>query len=851
MCPVPAAGMWNEGSEVFLPEQDKRQGGIPGPEKDKAKTDNKQGLRGQVRPSAGFLAPGDGHGRQAERDTAQARRIAPGSRAQQDGNVRQSEGETGQIPSQSGAGRTGTPMQNRLAGDTGRMPATGVRARTSDDAVAAGNADDRQRTRGTSGREPLATAAAAERPGSDTPEAVQQQNAPARAARRKAEQAWSKGIERQAEADDAGPKEAPRVRAAGTATGQLPAVNAQAGTRAGERTGSWRATMGSTETSLFSGAAVRAGVQQRVDRPNYNAFRKKKKRGFAPAHALGNLLYKLGFTAECQVLRLWRVLRDVMAFFAQLAGWLFGRLFGLVERSLRELWHDVTTPYRQFRRRRAQLIRVRNRARKRAARGDAGKTFLGVGVQNSLQFALTVAGVLLPAVAAFVLGFTVHNVVNMRYALAVEIDGKVLGYVADQSVVENAKGLLRDRIRLARDQQMSDWQLNPSYTIASTASYTTTQQLVNEILMAGSETSDAPVLATGLYVNEEPIAVTTEGEKLDLLLTGMLAAYKAEAPADAVVEFVDDVSYDDPESDALYLTSSIMEYDELVEMLTSNVADEVSYTTRGGEKLADIAHEHGITLEALLDRNPGLADKDGEYEPLDGTRVLISRAKPFLQVQTLVRVKSTEEIPYTTVRQDNDNLAKNVTRVLQEGQNGLREVWDDYAYVDGELVEKVRVDELTVVLQEPQDRILDVGTYDFQAAKPGETTLAYLWPVPASTWSYRGISKSHDGQDINAPTGTPILAAQSGMVSTAGWHWSFGWYIIIDHADGLRTLYAHCSALYVVQGQIVTQGEVIAAVGSTGRSTGPHLHFEVQIGWDPLNPLDYVSPPPGYSFGRR
>ena len=103
------------------------------------------------------------------------------------------------------------------------------------------------------------------------------------------------------------------------------------------------------------------------------------------------------------------------------------------------------------------------------------------------------------------------------------------------------------------------------------------------------------------------------------------------------------------------------------------------------------------------------------------------------------------------------------------------------------------------------------------------------------------VNKMHTGIDIGAGMGTNILAANAGKVISAGWNSSYGYMIMIDHGGGIVTLYAHASALLVSKGDIVTRGQVIALVGSTGRSTGPHLHFEVRVDGVYKNPLDYVS----------
>lgn len=101
-------------------------------------------------------------------------------------------------------------------------------------------------------------------------------------------------------------------------------------------------------------------------------------------------------------------------------------------------------------------------------------------------------------------------------------------------------------------------------------------------------------------------------------------------------------------------------------------------------------------------------------------------------------------------------------------------------------------------------------------------------------------SGSHTGLDIAAPKGTPIGAAASGTITFAGWKGSYGNMIVVDHGSGIQTYYAHCTSLTASVGEYVNQGETIATVGSTGNSTGPHLHLEVRINGVAYNPINYV-----------
>ena len=128
---------------------------------------------------------------------------------------------------------------------------------------------------------------------------------------------------------------------------------------------------------------------------------------------------------------------------------------------------------------------------------------------------------------------------------------------------------------------------------------------------------------------------------------------------------------------------------------------------------------------------------------------------------------------------------------------------------------------------------------------------ALMWPAQSSTritspfgnriHPILKVNKMHTGIDIGAAKGTNILAANDGVVITAGWNNSYGYMIMIDHGGGIVTLYAHSSQLLVSKGDNVKRGQVIALVGSTGRSTGPHLHFEVRENGVYKNPMDYVA----------
>lgn len=144
--------------------------------------------------------------------------------------------------------------------------------------------------------------------------------------------------------------------------------------------------------------------------------------------------------------------------------------------------------------------------------------------------------------------------------------------------------------------------------------------------------------------------------------------------------------------------------------------------------------------------------------------------------------------------------------------------------------------------------IPNIGTTSYAMSVPvampsrGSGSLDLMWPVAGEVTSFFGMrnGRPHEGLDIAANTGTPIVAARAGKVTFAGHKGTYGLAVIVDHGGGLSTLYAHCSRVLVKPGQNVKNGQEIALVGNTGHSTGPHLHLEVRQNDVPYDPLLFL-----------
>ena len=189
--------------------------------------------------------------------------------------------------------------------------------------------------------------------------------------------------------------------------------------------------------------------------------------------------------------------------------------------------------------------------------------------------------------------------------------------------------------------------------------------------------------------------------------------------------------------------------------------------------------------------------------------------------------------------------------VKQKGEEGLQNVVAEITYLNG--LEASRKIISTIVVKQPVSKIVERGTQKVVTSSgfevvvgDGKTIGSMIWPVPICHNMSRGFSSYHSGLDIcNGPVtvrNRPAVAADGGTVIYAGWYYGYGNYVKIQHANGLCTAYGHLGAISVVKGQTVSQNQQIGLIGSTGQSSGPHLHFEVIRNGVKVNPLNYVQP---------
>lgn len=207
-----------------------------------------------------------------------------------------------------------------------------------------------------------------------------------------------------------------------------------------------------------------------------------------------------------------------------------------------------------------------------------------------------------------------------------------------------------------------------------------------------------------------------------------------------------------------------------------------------------------------------------------------------LDVKTTAKVSVTESIAYKTVANRTSAQKAGYTKTEQQGVAGVKRITTGIVYINGKKTEETT--RSVEIIKEPVDEIITVGT-----AKTGAAVgSSFVFPLPSGTWeiSCPYGKGGHMGVDLRAPKGTAIMAVAAGTVVSAGYDGSYGNRVVIDHGNGMETLYAHASRICVSVGDTVSAGDVIALVGSTGYSTGYHLHFEVHIGSSRINPQPYI-----------
>lgn len=222
---------------------------------------------------------------------------------------------------------------------------------------------------------------------------------------------------------------------------------------------------------------------------------------------------------------------------------------------------------------------------------------------------------------------------------------------------------------------------------------------------------------------------------------------------------------------------------------------------------------------------------------LDSKEIITFLTKNNADVKTVELVSKEVELPYETQHIEDGTKPEGTVIVDNPGKNGT-EIQEIKIYkTNGETTHQEIINRKTVV-----PAVARVEISGTRKTISGQGTGSFIAPVKAPVTSSFGSrwGRQHKGTDFGAETGDNIVAADSGTVSFSGWQDGFGNLIIIDHKNGYETYYAHCSELYVSKGCLLNSGDLIASVGNTGNSTGPHLHFEIRYKGEAVDAMSYI-----------
>lgn len=383
---------------------------------------------------------------------------------------------------------------------------------------------------------------------------------------------------------------------------------------------------------------------------------------------------------------------------------------------------------------------------------------------------------------------TVFSVTDLTYALQVNLNGENCGYVTDQTVVDKAVSSLNE-ISVNDDKNYSDPNVDCSYTVVSASQLISSQELADNIV----DNDDNVNKAICVIVNGNLFA---EAESLDSALS-ILSAIAGANP------FYNDVEV----RECLLSDNAKSRLKSLDKRLDDLIFTDIEYLTEKGDTKASIAQKFGLNENDIDDFNCGDV-------------ITVKALMPAFVVTHEEQFETKKSIPASA--------------------SGTKSGWDVTTKVNV-FVGGVKVNTKAVGTRfEEKFPNKPTATAVVKAGKKG-----FCWPVDTGyrqyISSFWGDDRDHKGYDIAASKGTPVLSVYGGkVVSVNSSGDAYGLHFVIDHGNGIKTLYAHCSKLYVSIGDRVERGEVVGLIGDTGRATGTHLHFEVYKNGARVDPMNYI-----------
>lgn len=432
------------------------------------------------------------------------------------------------------------------------------------------------------------------------------------------------------------------------------------------------------------------------------------------------------------------------------------------------------------------------------------------------------AGVAAAAAITIVIG----NMTAYEYIYS----GKVLGVVRNQEDVYKTIDIIGDKLSAQYDADITidkEKDIRFHKIIAFNQDVDGKEDVLNRLTYM----RDMKANGQGIYVDGRLVAVLESEKTAKGILEQIKTVYLR---TDSGIEytkvgFAEDVVIRDVETKL----GDIEPRDKALEYMMTGAVEKKIHVVQSGETFSEIAKMYGLKQSELKASNPDVIPEKLSI----GQEICLNQIVPLVTVQTTEIAQYKEAIPYEIEYENTGSLFKNEQIVKSKGTNGEKDVVAEIVRNNG--IEVNRKELSSTVLSEPVSQKVLVGTKE---PPPLIGTGTFIYPIRGTLTSRYGMrwGRLHAGIDLAAPIGTRIKAADGGKVTFAGYNGALGYMVAIDHGGGRETWYGHCSKLYVKKGDRVYQGQHIANVGNTGRSTGPHVHFEVHINGKTKNPLNYL-----------
>lgn len=458
---------------------------------------------------------------------------------------------------------------------------------------------------------------------------------------------------------------------------------------------------------------------------------------------------------------------------------------------------------------------------------DQLKNFRSKGSKN-FDFRVSILAVALVVLIGFILTMYKANEVKTR-AFSVKFGNEEIGIVREK---EEAIKIFDDIQEALTNTYNIDVVINGKLDFENT--HAKDNELTSEMKMKENIKAKMTFLVSGyvLSVDGKDIgAFKTEKEAEDVL-------DKIKEPYEKIngenlnlkeIKFLEDVKVVKKEVPLANIKNS----EEVFSIITKGTDEIKTHIVEDGENYWTIAKKCNMKVDDLIKANPG---KDPE-KVFPGDEVNLIVPKALITIATVEEVEYEEEIACEEKIEYNNSMYKNEKKVKNEGSPGKSKVLAKVEKHNGVEVGREIVKE--EIVTKPVDRLIVKGT---KAIPKTMATGAFVMPTRGSLSSRYGMryGRMHKGIDIAAKTGTPIKAADGGTVTFSGYKGAYGYMVEINHGNGYVTRYGHCSKLGVKKGAKVYKGQTIAYVGSTGRTTGPHVHFEVIKNGVHQNPAKYL-----------